>query len=55
MGNAGLRDEQKIREGIARADFVRKGKKNKSQNRIPHQTVEGPRADKNVPAEIEAL
>lgn len=27
MGNAGLRDEQKIKEGIARADFVRKGNK----------------------------
>lgn len=24
MSNAGLRDEQKIKEGIARADFVRK-------------------------------
>ncbi|ROW16047.1 hypothetical protein VPNG_02503 [Cytospora leucostoma] len=24
MGNAGLRDEQKIKEGIARAEFVRK-------------------------------
>ncbi|ROV93130.1 hypothetical protein VSDG_07362 [Cytospora chrysosperma] len=27
MSNAGLRDEQKIKEGIARADFVRKGNK----------------------------
>lgn len=25
MRNAGLRDEQKIKEGIARAEFVRKG------------------------------
>lgn len=26
MANAGLRDEEKIRDGIKRADFVRKGK-----------------------------
>lgn len=25
MANAGLRDEEKIKEGIKRADFVRKG------------------------------
>lgn len=33
MGNAGLRDEQKIKEGIARAEFVRKG--NESQGYGP--------------------
>lgn len=26
MANAGLRDEEKIKDGIRRADFVRKGK-----------------------------
>lgn len=25
MANAGLRDEEKIKDGIRRADFVRKG------------------------------
>lgn len=26
MANAGLRDEEKIKDGIKRADFVRKGR-----------------------------
>lgn len=33
MANAGLRDEEKIKEGIKRADFIRKG------TSLPHELV----------------